>query len=50
MRWSPAIAEAMVLLQAIYLSGDWDECWEWPITKDRERRYRTPPWRVVDEK
>jgi len=49
MRWSPAMAEAMLRLRAIYLSGDWDEYWEWHITQDQERLYRTPPWRV-DEK
>ena len=46
MRWSPAMAEAMLRLRAIYLSGDWDEYWEWHITQDQERLYRTPPWRV----
>jgi hypothetical protein len=49
MRWSPAMAEAMLRLRAVYLSGDWDEYWEWHITQDQQRLYGTPSWRV-DEK
>jgi hypothetical protein len=49
MRWSPAMAEAMLRLRAIYLSGDWEEYWRWHIAQDQERLYRTPPWRVVEK-
>ena len=49
MRWSPAMAEAMLRLRAVYLSGDWEEYWRWHIAQDQERLYRTPPWRVVEK-
>lgn len=32
--------------RAIYLSGDWNEYWEWHITEDQQGLYRIPPWRI----
>ncbi len=49
MRWSPALAEAMLRQRTIYLSGDWDEYWEWHFIQDQDWLYLTPRWRV-DEK
>src|SRR2546429_5828722 len=37
MRWTEAMAEAIVKLRAIYLSGDFDQYWPFHIQKDQER-------------
>jgi len=37
MRWTEEMAEAIVQLQAIYLSGDFDRYWSFPIAKDQQR-------------
>lgn len=39
MRWTPAMAEAVVKLRAIYLSGDFDAYWEFHIQQDQQRLY-----------
>lgn len=39
MRWTPAMAEAMLRLRAIYLSGDFDEYWEYHVLQDQRRLY-----------
>jgi len=46
MRWTPGMAEAVVKLRAIYLSGDFDPYWEFHIQQDPQRLYPAP-WTVV---
>jgi hypothetical protein len=46
MRWTPAMAEAVVKLRAIYLSGDFDRYWEFHIQQDQQRLYPAQ-WAVV---
>jgi hypothetical protein len=45
MRWTEQMAEAIVQLRAIYLSGDFDAYWEFHIDQDQRRLY--PSWTVV---
>jgi len=45
MRWTAQMAEALVQLRAIYLSGDFDRYWEFHIDQDQRRLY--PVWTVV---
>jgi len=47
MRWTEAMAEAMVKLRAIYLSGDLNYYWRFHIEKDQERLYPPGRWTVV---
>ena len=46
MRWTPGMAEAVVKLRAIYLSGDFDRYWEFHIQQDQQRLYPAR-WTVV---
>ena len=45
MRWTEKMAEAIVKLRAVYLSGDFDAYWEFHIEQDQHRLY--PAWNVV---
>ena len=45
MRWTEQMAEAIVQLRAIYLSGDFDAYWQFHIEQDQRRLY--PAWTVV---
>jgi len=45
MRWTEQMAEAIVQLRAIYLSGDFDRYWQFHIDQDQRRLY--PAWTVV---
>jgi hypothetical protein len=45
MRWTEQMAEAIVQLRAIYLSGDFDCYWQFHIDQDQRRLY--PSWSVV---
>jgi hypothetical protein len=45
MRWTEKMAEAIVKLRAVYLSGDFDAYWEFHIEQDQHRLY--PAWTVV---
>jgi hypothetical protein len=45
MRWTEQMAEAIVQLRAIYLSGDFDRYWQFHIDQDQRRLY--PSWNVV---
>ncbi|MGH3369510.1 MAG: hypothetical protein ACRDPR_05875 [Nocardioidaceae bacterium] len=40
------MAEAMLKLRAVYLSGDWDAYWRWHIRQDQLRLYRKDTWRL----
>ena len=46
MRWTEQMAEAIVQLRAIYLSGDFDRYWQFHIEQDQRRLYPTG-WGVV---
>lgn len=46
MRWTPQMAEAMLKLRAVYLSGDWDPYWRWHVQQDQLRLYRKDTWRL----
>ena len=46
MRWTEQMAEAIVQLRAIYLSGDFDRYWEFHIEQDQRRLYPSD-WTVV---
>ena len=46
MRWTEPMAEAIVQLRAIYLSGDFDRYWEFHIEQDQRRLYPAV-WSVV---
>lgn len=45
MRWGSEMAEAMVKMRAIYLSGDLDEYWDYHVTQDQDRLYPRGRWR-----
>src|SRR6266581_2296155 len=45
MRWTEQMAEAIVQLRAVYLSGDFDRYWQFHIDQDQRRLY--PSWTVV---
>ena len=46
MRWTEQMAEAIVQLRAIYLSGDFDQYWQFHIDEDQKRLYPAD-WSVV---
>jgi hypothetical protein len=45
LRWTEPMAEAMVQLPAIHISGDSDRYWQFHIDQDQRRLY--PAWAVV---
>ena len=45
MRWSAEMAEAMVKMRATYLSGDFDEYWDYHVTQDQERLFPKGRWK-----
>ena len=47
MRWTESMAEAIVKLRAIYLSGDFDVYWDFHIREDQHRLYPPGRWAVV---
>ncbi len=49
MRWTKSMAEAIVKLRALYLSGDFDSYWAFHILRDQERLYPAGRWTVVVE-
>jgi hypothetical protein len=46
MRWTEPMAEAIVKLRAIYLSGDFDRYWDFHIEQDQQRLFPAV-WTVV---
>jgi len=46
MRWTESMAEAVVKLRAVYLSGDFDQYWLFHIRQEQSRLHATP-WTVV---
>jgi len=49
MRWTEGMAEAIVKLRAIYLSGDLDPYWSFHIQRDQERLHPADRWSVVEK-
>jgi hypothetical protein len=49
MRWTQAMAEAIVQLRAIYLSEDLDRYWSFHIHTDQERLHPPGKWSVVEK-
>jgi hypothetical protein len=47
MRWTPPMAEAILRLRAIYLSGDFEAYWEYHVRQDQQRLYPKGLWTVV---
>lgn len=47
MRWTPAMAEAVVKLRSLYLSGDFDEYWSFHVAQDQLRLYPQGCWTVA---
>jgi hypothetical protein len=47
MRWTPGMAEAVVKLRSLYLSGDFDEYWSFHVAQDQLRLYPQGRWTVV---
>jgi hypothetical protein len=48
MRWTEQMAEAIVQLRAVYLSGDFDRYWQFHIEQDQRRLY-PGVWTVVSK-
>ena len=49
MRWTEGMAEAIVKLRAIYLSGDLDPYWSFHIQREQERLHPAGRWSVVEK-
>ncbi|MGH8975486.1 MAG: ISKra4 family transposase [Acidimicrobiia bacterium] len=47
MRWTPEMAEPMLQMRAVYLSGDFEAYWEFHIHQEQRRLHRKGQWRVV---
>ena len=47
MRWTPAMAEAIVKLRSLYLSGDFDHYWSFHVAQDQLRLYPQGRWSLV---
>jgi hypothetical protein len=47
MRWTPSMAEALVKLRALYLSGDFNTYWDFHIREAQRRLYPPGRWAVV---
>jgi hypothetical protein len=53
MRWTRTMAEAMLKLRALYLSGDFDAYWKFHVARDHERLHPPGSWRplhLIEEK
>lgn len=48
MRWKPKMAEAMLKMRAIYLSGDLEEYWAFHVQKEHERIHPPGYWRPLN--
>jgi hypothetical protein len=47
MRWTPEMAEAIVKLRSLYLSGDFDDYWPFHVQQDQLRLHPPGRWSVV---
>jgi hypothetical protein len=53
MRWTPAMAEAMLTLRATYLSGAFEAYWAFHIAREHERLHPSGSWQpahIIEEK
>ena len=53
MRWTPAMAEAMLKLRAVYLRADFEAYWTLHLTRKHERLHPSGAWRpahIIEEK
>jgi hypothetical protein len=48
MRWTPTMAEVMLKLRAVYLSGDFEPYWAFHVAQDHERLHPPRHWRPVN--
>ena len=46
MRWTARMAEGMIKMRATYLSGDFDEYWDYHITREQDRLYPKNRWKL----
>jgi len=46
MRWTPPTAEAMLQMRAVYLSGDFEEYWDYHAAQEQARLYPEGLWRA----
>ena len=49
MRWTPPTAEAMLQMRAVYLSGDFEEYWDYHAAQEQARLYPKGFWRPMDD-
>lgn len=49
MRWTEPMAEAMLRLRAVHLSGDFEEYWDFHVRQDQLRLHPDKLWTVVAE-
>jgi hypothetical protein len=47
MRWTPPMAEAVLRLRAVYLSGHFEEYWPYHVDEDQKRLYQSKRWRKL---
>jgi hypothetical protein len=53
MRWTAAVAEAMLKLRPVYLSGDYEAYWAFHVAREHERLHPPGSWRpahIIEEK
>lgn len=44
MRWSPEMAESMLRMRATYLSGDFEEYWDYHVVQEQQRLHQRNRW------
>jgi hypothetical protein len=49
MRWTLAGAEALICLRAAYVSGDFEEYWDYHLEREQQRLHPQGQWEVVEE-
>ena len=47
MRWTSRMAEAMIKVRAAYLSGDFEDYWDYHVNQELERLYPDGRWRPL---
>jgi hypothetical protein len=49
MLWSPRSADAMVKMRAVYLSGDFEEYWDYHAEQEQARLYPEGLWKSATD-
>jgi hypothetical protein len=49
MRWILESAEALIGLRAAYISGDFEEYWDYHLEREQERLHPQGHWEVVEK-